>query len=110
MPFNGRRTMPRNNKITAMVRAGATRRQVGERFGLDPDYVHKICRILKATRQGAATKTERNNEIRRLRRLGRPLRELAKKFGVSHSIIRRVGKQKPYDGPLWSEIQDRRLH
>jgi DNA-binding CsgD family transcriptional regulator len=106
--------MPRNRAILEMHYAGASRFEIAVHFKISHDYAHRICRLMKGGGKrygGPKEKTERNADIKRLRRAGRSIADIAAQFRIADVTVRDILRhEKPYDGPLWSDIQGRRLH
>lgn len=112
MPF-GDRNRERNAEILRMHFAGASRFEIAVRFRISHGWAHDICRILKGNGNGksAPEKTERNNEIKRMYRLGQSISVIASKYRIAEITVRDILRhEKPYNGPMWRDIQERRLH
>lgn len=106
--------MPRNRAILAMHLAGASRFEIAVHFKIGHDYAHAICRLMKGGGKrfgGPKEKAERNAEIKRQFRTGRAIRDIATQFRIADITVRDILRhEKAYAGPLWRDIQARRLH
>jgi DNA-binding CsgD family transcriptional regulator len=106
--------MPRNRAILEMHYAGASRFEIAVHFKISHDQAHRICRLMKGGGKpfnGPKEKKERNAQIKRLRKKGRTTADIASLFRIAEMTVRDILRhEKPYDGPLWRDIQARRLH